>query len=534
MLRAYTGGGPSSPLSLSSSSRSSSVLGMGGRVCLSRRPPRWTLATRPRSNPSSTGAACPATRASTRRASSTSSRSRGSIAARTRQIVYHPERLRPRCRPRACSRTRRRPQSGRREFDFFPVVDRSEPRTIRAVDPVAVRRAARATIPAVAPSTSTRRPRARASVSELDARAPRHPERGMPFGFPPLDDDERAGDSRRGCATGSGGPARAAERDRGADARDRARGRRSSTAADREVAHRLARTSSSISSTRTCSFDDAPGDVVPPRSLAHAARGSRSTRSRRVRPYDDPGRDPVYYRLRRIRETLVEKTHAPYALSDAKLARASPAFYDAPWERVDRAVPVRSPEVAANPFVAFAADPRPRALPVPARRRALPRADVHPRAGVPRPGGARRDRRALLIFFLAPESDPAITDPGLPRQHRRTTSRSRPKGRRDRARSTSASSSRSVPTCRRARSSGRCRARTLADIWNGDGTNPDAVLTVFRHFDNAFVLRGAIGGIPKTAWVLDYPIFERMYYDLVAGFDVYGNVVHQVGDAACT
>jgi hypothetical protein len=27
---------------------------------------------------------------------------------------------------------------------------------------------------------------------------------------------------------------------------------------------------------------------------------------------------------------------------------------------------------------------------------------------------------------------------------------------------------------------------------------------------------------------MDYPILERMYYDLVAGFDVYGNVIHQV------
>jgi hypothetical protein len=34
--------------------------------------------------------------------------------------------------------------------------------------------------------------------------------------------------------------------------------------------------------------------------------------------------------------------------------------------------------------------------------------------------------------------------------------------------------------------------------------------------------------MPKTAWVLDYPIFERMYYDLVAGFDVYGNLAHQL------
>ena len=27
---------------------------------------------------------------------------------------------------------------------------------------------------------------------------------------------------------------------------------------------------------------------------------------------------------------------------------------------------------------------------------------------------------------------------------------------------------------------------------------------------------------------MDYPIFERIYYDLVAGFDIFGNVTHQV------
>lgn len=70
--------------------------------------------------------------------------------------------------------------------------------------------------------------------------------------------------------------------------------------------------------------------------------------------------------------------------------------------------------------------------------------------------------------------------------------------------------------------------RMLGDIWDGDGKNRGAVQTVYRHFDSAFVVPGAVGGLPKTAWVLDSPMFERMYYDLLAGFDVFGNVVHQV------
>jgi hypothetical protein len=68
---------------------------------------------------------------------------------------------------------------------------------------------------------------------------------------------------------------------------------------------------------------------------------------------------------------------------------------------------------------------------------------------------------------------------------------------------------------------------TLADIWNGDGRNPNALLTVFRHFDTAVVTQGAAGDLPKTLFVLDYPLFERLVYNLVVNYDVFGNVGHQ-------
>ncbi|TMP77078.1 9-hexadecenoic acid cis-trans isomerase, partial [Pseudoalteromonas phenolica] len=65
-------------------------------------------------------------------------------------------------------------------------------------------------------------------------------------------------------------------------------------------------------------------------------------------------------------------------------------------------------------------------------------------------------------------------------------------------------------------------------IWRGEGENPNAALTIFRHFDSATVVKGFIGQPPKTAWVLDYALFERIHYLLVAGFDVYGNIGHQL------
>ena len=36
-------------------------------------------------------------------------------------------------------------------------------------------------------------------------------------------------------------------------------------------------------------------------------------------------------------------------------------------------------------------------------------------------------------------------------------------------------------------------------VWNGDGGNANAALTVFRHFNSASVVKGLVGSEPKTA-----------------------------------
>jgi hypothetical protein len=66
-------------------------------------------------------------------------------------------------------------------------------------------------------------------------------------------------------------------------------------------------------------------------------------------------------------------------------------------------------------------------------------------------------------------------------------------------------------------------------IWDGGPErNDNAALTVFRHFDSATVVKGLVGQQPSTMWVIDYSLLERIHYLLVAGFDVYGNVAHQL------
>jgi len=72
------------------------------------------------------------------------------------------------------------------------------------------------------------------------------------------------------------------------------------------------------------------------------------------------------------------------------------------------------------------------------------------------------------------------------------------------------------------------RAPTLDLLWDGDGRNPNAALTVVRHFDSASVVQGLLGDEPQTVLILGYPLLERIHYLLVAGFDIYGNVGHQL------
>mgnify|MGYP003661258107 FL=1 len=73
----------------------------------------------------------------------------------------------------------------------------------------------------------------------------------------------------------------------------------------------------------------------------------------------------------------------------------------------------------------------------------------------------------------------------------------------------------------------RTHALTIGAIWKGENQST-ALLTVFRHYDSASVSEGFIGQSTKTDWIIDYPTLERIYYDLVVNFDVFGSVSHQI------
>ncbi len=250
------------------------------------------------------------------------------------------------------------------------------------------------------------------------------------------------------------------------------------------------------------------------------------------RPFDDPGVAPVYYRLLRDLEPIVAKTHMPYRFDAQRRARYR-ALFLAPAYGVD-SLPSYAPESAANPLATFhliPADSRYRFMlddaqffvmnfiKGPVCRGQIALNVIEDRFWVffdDPVKGIGADAREIAQRELAPPSFPAAegSSPSLIGPWRAYAAQER-----------KFQQAKAALLGRLAREQGGI---DLQIIWDGDGHNSNAALTVFRNYDSATVVTGLVGEPPKTAWVIGYPLFERVFYLLAAGFDVYGNVAHQL------
>lgn len=266
-----------------------------------------------------------------------------------------------------------------------------------------------------------------------------------------------------------------------------------------------------------------------------------------VRPNDDPA-GAYFYRFRLLSETIVHKTHITYELSDKKRARFDELFFGNAWAAGVAAggpqeelsspalAPGASPGYAetdrANAFATFAA--------IPARARyqfMLDDAEYFVRTFIRGPvcsGQIATDviRDQFWVMFENPATERYVNDAayrqqatpllGVPGQDSDLlgTRKEWEKYREQRN---------SYMTLRQAEyARAEPEGPGLNDLWDGDGWNRDALLTIFRHHDNSSVERGLIGAVPETLWMMDYPLLERSYYQLVVNFNVFGSVSHQL------
>jgi hypothetical protein len=277
-------------------------------------------------------------------------------------------------------------------------------------------------------------------------------------------------------------------------------------------------------------FDDVPGGEFFQLVRSKTPPGQPVDLIATRRPYDDPGVARVYYRLVRSTETALAKTRMPYALNPARMARLKAWFVDTAHEV--RALPSYEPALASNPFATFVD------LPVGSRYRFMLDEAQFTLQGFIK-GPVCRGQVALnvindhfWVLFVSPEEMEGAEDAAflarerdnlrLPAEHESTASMLHWVRYANREAQYLAAKSKYLQQ----RVAGR--PPTLAGLWNGEGRNPNAGLTVFRHYDSATVLQGLAGEQPQTVMLMGYPLFERIHYLLVAGFDVYGSAGHQL------
>ena len=364
-----------------------------------------------------------------------------------------------------------------------------------------------------------------ARAETFDEYSGKHPGRGMPFGMPPLTRDEDRVLARWLEAGAPYAPAQPVPAAAMAQVADWERLLNGDSLREQLVARYIFE----HWYIGHFHFDAAPGryfQLVRSRTPPGQPIDVVATR----RPYDDPGVARVYYRLRYSEATQVAKTFMPMQLDAARMERIRQWFL-VPKYVVD-ALPGYAIEKASNPFATF------RAIPVDARYRFMLDDAQFIMMGFMK-GPVCRGQVALNVIndlfwvaFVAPSASEAaattelldadIINLQLPAEHDSTTGLLAWRGYARLEQRFLAEKSRLL----RARS--EKQPPLIGQLWDGDGTNPNAALTVFRHFDSASVMRGYAGERPQTMLVIGYPLFERMHYLLLAGYDVFGNIGHQL------
>ena len=265
------------------------------------------------------------------------------------------------------------------------------------------------------------------------------------------------------------------------------------------------------------------------------------------RPSDDP-KENFQYCFKPSKETVVEKTLLPYLLDNVKLDKVESFFFDAkePWQ-ASHWPDYRSME-ETNPFVLY------KDIPVRARYRfLLEDTQYHVATFIKGPvcygrGAVSSIDEHFFVFFMNLDSDLMVADPAFAKASEDLLVLPYMEGsdaplfetrsfdeiwdaikhRTGVPEKYIAARNAYVALKDKHRKAVFKEGYRLSNLWNGDGSNPNAVLTVFRHFDHSYVLNGLRGGEASSYFVLDYGLLERLVYNLVVGYDVFGNLSHQL------
>lgn len=262
------------------------------------------------------------------------------------------------------------------------------------------------------------------------------------------------------------------------------------------------------------------------------ANGSDAVKTRV--PYGK-AKEKFFYKFKKITSTIVHKTHMVYKLNEDKLQRYKDLFIRPTWEEKPN-MPSYEPKIAANPLIAFKQ--------IPAKSRYEFMLDnIHYFIMTYIRGPVCKGQVALNVIndhfwvaFKDPKYDYTIQDKDFLIQNQKNLSLPNEYGGNSGILDVFSIYKYNSVTIDYYKNKNKLYEKynsplDFQSIWKGNNygeKDNDAILTIYRHFDSSSVHKGALGDIPKTLWVIDYPLLERLYYSLVAGFDVYGNTQHKI------
>lgn len=244
--------------------------------------------------------------------------------------------------------------------------------------------------------------------------------------------------------------------------------------------------------------------------------------------------EKFYYRFQKIESTIVHKTHMIYKLNDEKLAKYNELFIKATWEQKPY-LPIYETNISANALKIF------EQIPIKSRYLFL-LDDVNYIITTFIRGPVCKGQIALnviqdhfWVMFLDPKYDLSIQDKyflhdnlsnlSIPNEYGEDPSLYKTFKALDNYELAKKYETNKAQIYKQYYPNGL----SMDAIWKGnENQENDSILTIYRHFDSASVHKGALGDIPKNLWVIDYPLLERIYYSLVAGFDIFGNTAHQL------
>ncbi|MGB3725635.1 MAG: fatty acid cis/trans isomerase [Glaciecola sp.] len=249
------------------------------------------------------------------------------------------------------------------------------------------------------------------------------------------------------------------------------------------------------------------------------------------RPFDNPNTERVYYRIVPVQQTVVHKSHMPMLLNDERMTKWKTWFINTQYEVTS--LPSYLPEEASNPFITFAQ------IPLNSRYKYMLDESQNTIMQFIK-GPVCRGQMALNVIndhfwvvFAGPDLNVVQNSDAFMREARQKITL--PAEQESNALPTAwmnyAAMEREYLNAKSLFIENHLKNKVSVDLdllWDGNQTNDNMALTIFRHNDAASVVKGLVGNNPQTAWVLTYPLFERIHYLLVAGYDVYGNLGHQL------